>query len=536
MSPYESIERQLRRRSAPTLFVVAAAFAVGVLITALVAPERSDVLATGSNGGFSAADDGGEFDDGSGLDDGAGLVDDGTSPDGGGGAAAGGATGASGAADSRTKRWRGDRRRHRALVAAAPVRAGGGASGGGGAGGAAGGATGPGVTADTITIGFGLPDLGAIGALGPGYDQGDPKSHVEGILAQLRADGRLPVHGRDIKPVFSSYNILSEVEQRATCEQFGNDTVVLAVVAIHDFGVGNECTAREFGLPTFTSDGNGDAVYARSAPNLFTMQMSAGRLLRNYSAWADRAGYLTGKRIGVYSPSDPEAAKTVTDNVINPIKAAGHNIVAEVQTGEPSTGGPTDSIAVQQFRTNRVDVAILIVSAVAKTNFFNQAGSQGYKPRYLENDSGFSTTDTATGTYPADHFDGTPAFTGMRFGENNSGMPEPAPAQWCRAAIKKQTGNDIPRKGRDAEYIASNQACDEIMTVMHGLEKAGPNLTRASFIAGVETIRNMPAGIHGDLSFSPGRHDGVSTWREIKWTAGCKCWKVVSGLEPLLVK
>lgn len=533
MSPYESIERQLRRRSAPTLLMVASAFAVGVLVTALVAPERSDVLATGSDGGFTTVggDDGA---DGSGfVDDGSGSVDGG-SFDAGGGAVDVGDAGDPGASPSGSGG---------AGAAAGPATAGGGGGGaGGGAGpaggaaGAGGGATGAGVTADSITIGFGLPDLGAIGALGPGYDQGDPKSHVEGILAQLRAEGRLPVHGRDIKPVYSSYNILSEVEQRATCEQFGNDTVVLAVIAIHDFGVGNECTAREFGLPTFTSDGNSDAVYARAAPNLFTMQMSAGRLLRNFSAWADRAGFLDGKRIGVYSPSDPEAAKTVTDNVIKPIKALGHDIVVEIQTGEPSTGGPTDSIAVQQFRTNRVDVAILLVSAVAKTNFFNQASSQGYKPRYLENDSGFSTTDTATGTYPADHFDGTPAFTGMRFGEGNSGMPEPAPAKWCRAAIKAQTGNDIPRKGRDAEYIAANQACDEIMTVLHGLEQAGPNLTRASLIAGVETIRDMPAGIHGNLSFSSGRHDGVSSWRQINWTAGCRCWKVATGLEPLLVK
>jgi hypothetical protein len=150
----------------------------------------------------------------------------------------------------------------------------------------------------------------------------------------------------------------------------------------------------------------------------------------------------------------PALAQVVKDSIIAPIKARGRTIVSEVQTADQNTGGPTDAVAVQRFSSDRVDTAILVVSAIAKTNFFNQAQAQGFKPRYLENDSGFSTTDTATSTYPKAHFDGTPAFTGLRFGEPNSGLPEPAEAQWCRAAIKKQTGNDIPRQGRDAEYIA----------------------------------------------------------------------------------
>jgi hypothetical protein len=504
------IARRLGARKPSTLFAIVAAFLFGVLVAALLVPERSDVLSAGAATGNRSSSGSGDADDAFGTDGGEAGVD-------GGGGGSGGSSGT-----GRTASGSG--------AAGA-----GGSTGGRAASAARGGATAPGVTADTITIGFGLPDLGAIAALGPGYDQGDPHQHIEGILKQLRADGRLPVHGRDIKPVYSRYNILSAEEQRATCEAFGVDTTVFAVIAVHDFGPGNECTAREFKLPTFTSDGNADATYARSAPNMFTMQMSADRLFRNFVAWADKDGLLTGKRIGVYYPSTPpEAAQVVKDTIINPIKARGHTVAAEVTTAEPATGGPSDSVAVQRFSSQRVDTAILVVSAIAKTNFFNQAQTQGYRPRYLDNDSAFSTTDTATGTYPKDHFDGTPAFTGMRFGEPNSGLAEPAEAAWCRAAIKKQTGNDIPRQGRDAEYIAANQSCDEIMTVLHGLEQAGPALTRATFILGVETIRNRSAGIHGNLTFTPQRHDGGGSWRRIDWSKDCSCWKVKSNMAPLL--
>lgn len=509
MSTPDPITRRLGGRKPSSIVGLAAAFLVGVLLTAVLVPERSEVLATGAAARGRAAGGAGTGEGTVAGADGpaAGSGDDGS------------ATGAEGSATG---------------VGGTGGGTGGTAAGTGGGGG--GGATAPGVTANSITIGFGLPDLGAIGALGPGYDQGDPQQHVDSILKELRAEGRLPVHGRDIKPIYSKYNILSADEQRATCETFGIDNTVFAVVAIHDFGPGNECTAREFKLPTFTTDGNTEAAYARSAPNMFTLQMSADRMFRNFVAWAARDGLLTNKRIGIYYPSDPEAAQSVKNSIIKPIKDRGYNLVSEVQTADPATGGPSDSVAVQRFQSDRVDTAILMVSAIAKTNFFNQAQTQGYKPRYLENDAGFSTTDTATGTYPKDHFDGTPAFTGMRFGENNSGVAESAQAQWCRAAIKKQSGNDIPRNGRDAEYIAANQACDEIMVVLHGLEQAGPNLTRDGFIRGIETIRNMPAGIHGNLTFTPQRHDGTGTWRRIDWTKTCSCWKVASNLFPLLVQ
>lgn len=502
------------RARAWSLSAVAAAFLVGVLVAALVMPERDEVVLREGAAGTSGAVTGGGGAGGSASGGGAGGES---------GAVRAGSAGAGGAGG--------------APAARAGGAGGQGAPGTTGAPGAGGAPAGPvrGVDATTVTIGFGLPDLGAIAALGPGYDQGDPRQHVEAVLAELRATGRLPVHGRDIVPVYSSYNILSPEAQRATCERFGNDAAVFAVVAIHDFGTGAECVAAEYGLPLFTSDGQPDPVYERSGPNLFTMQMSADRLFRNYVAWADQAGYLDGKKIGVYYPSDPELAQLVQRSVLEPLERLGHDVASEVQTGEPNTGGPTDSVAVQRFRTDGVEVAVLIVSALAKTNFFNQAESQLYRPTYLENDAGFSTTDTATSTYPRAHFDGTRAFTGMRFGELRSGLPEPAEAAWCRQAIENQSGNDIPVQGRDAEYIAANQACDEILTVLHGLEQAGPELTAERFIAGVETIRDRPTGIHGTIGFAPGRHDGVGTWREIRWQGDCRCWKVASEMRPLLV-
>lgn len=515
------VARTLARRRPRGVLTLAAGFLVGVLVTALVAPDSSHVT-TGSSAALGAegrrtaaagapgAGDAGAAADASGAGAGTDAGAAGGTDAAAGGAAAPGASGTDAAA--------------------------GGATAGGGGAAAGGGATAPGVKASSIRIGIGLPDIGAIAALGPGYDQGDPHKQVEAILAELRAEKKLPVNGRDIVPVYRTYNILSQDEQRSACEGFGKDDGVFAVVAVHDFGVGAECVAREFKTPLITTDGQTAAVYQRSWPNLFTLQMSLDRMLQNFVEWAGDSGYLNGKRIGVYYPSDPEVAQMVGQSLFKPLEKKGANVVAKVQTDQYSTGGPTDSVAVQQFRSAQVNVAILLVSAVAKTNFFNQAQSQGYKPLYLENDLGFSTTNTATSTYPANYFNGTPAFTGMRFGEGIAGIAETPPALWCKDAIKKQAGITLDRDKREAEYIAANQACDEINAMLTALQKAGPNLTRAAYVAGLETIQNQPEGIHSDVTFNQSRHDGGSTWRTLKWGSDCKCWHAQGDFRRLWVE
>jgi hypothetical protein len=503
------------RRSSP-LFVLAVGFLLGVLVALAVVPDRSvkttrtTAGAAGSAPGESAADGRTAAD---GTDAGAAVDAAVAGAPGGGSSAAGG-----------------------------PTRAGGGSAGGG--------RTGPtvpqapglepraqrGVTAQKIHLGIGLPDISVIAALGPGYDQGDIRAHVESVLAAWRRDKKVPVAGRDIEVSYRTYNILSQDEQRAACVGFGQDDKVFAVVAIHDFGIGaSECVTSEYRMPLVTADGPFDVSYRRGWPYLFTMAMSSSRVLRNFVAWGDQTGRFKGRRIGVYYPNDPLYAPDVQAFVIKRLRALGYQVVSEVTTDlqGAQTGGPNDSVAVQRFRTARVDTAILLVSPVAKTNFFNQAQLQGYRPMYLENDLAFSTTTTATKTYPPDYFDGMVGVTGQRFGESPAGIPPTPEAKECLAEFKAATGKTVDRDAREAEYIAGNQACDELRVVMAALQWAGRNLTPARFVAGLETLKNARMGIHGDVTFATNKHDGVSAYRELLWKKGCKCWVAQGAFKPL---
>jgi len=317
---------------------------------------------------------------------------------------------------------------------------------------------------------------------------------------------------------------------------FGQDDKVFAVVAIHDFGiVGSECVTAEYRIPLVTADGPFDVSYRRGWPYLFTMAMSNSRVLRNFIAWGHQTGRFKGKRIGVYYPNDPLYTPDVQEFVLKKLRALGYNVAAEVTTDlqGAQTGGPNDSVAVQRFRAARVDTAILLVSAVAKTNFFNQAQLQGYRPTYLENDLAFSTTNTATTTYPPDYFDGTVGVTGQHFGESKAGIPPTPESDECMGWFKASTGKTVDRDAREGEYIAGNQACDELRSVMVALQWAGRNLTPARFVAGLETIKNARMGIHGDVTFATNKHDGVSAYRELIWRKDCKCWVAQGAFRPL---
>ena len=512
-----------------TLFGLVVGVIIGLLVAVLVVPERQDtreVAAGGTQAATGASGAGGATATGATGPSGGETIDPAT------GAPVAGSGGAA-AIDPATGQ---------------PVTEGGGAggpdAGGGGAAGAGGqGAAGPagpvrGVTDDTIRIGVAVPDLRAIAALGPGYDQGNLQGHAAALLESLKREQVIPVHGRGIEFVYRSYNILDANAQRAACVGLVQDDKVFAVVAIHDFAVGSECVAREFQTLLITTDAptndGSDAAYGR-APLMFTLQMSLSRLARNWPHWADQRGLLKGKKIGLYYGSDQGARRLVEQELVGELTKLGYKPVAKVTTDQSTTGGPQDSVAVQQFRTAGVDLAMLLVSSIAATNFMQQAEGQAYRPTYIDNDLAFATTDTAASTKPASQFDGTFAMTGMRFGEWKSGKGIPPPAADCqrRAAID---GNKVDPNRRDAEWIAMNQLCDEVDVLLRALQAVGRDVSTQTVVSALETqIKDVPMGIHANITFGPGKHHGVDQQRTIQYNGGCKCWKVVTDFAPLPV-
>lgn len=489
---------RLRGERGNALFGVIVGFAAGVLVAALVVPDRgsSSVLAGGSGGSAGGTAGGGAL-----------VVGPGQGPSSEGGAVSGGG-GAGPDSGSTTEGSAGQD--GGAAVDGGPVR---------------------GVTDDKIRIGIALLELGALKNLGPSFDNGDRRQHFESILDGWRQRGLVPIHGRDVEFVYRSYGPISPEEQRAACKGLVQDENVFMVIADSTFNAGIECVTREFRTLLVTSDAPPDDVFQRGAPYVFTLQPSLGRTLRNYVHWAHHRGALSGKKIGLYYFDDAVTRDLMDRTVKAELSNLGYSVAAE-QTTTQNLGGPADALAVQRFRTAGVDVAMLFTS---KAGFMQNAQAQAYRPAYLENDFLSGTTNTATSTYPAEQFDGTYGMSGMRYGEWKAGLPTPAEAEACLADYERFSGKRIDPNAREAEYVGLNKGCDDARLVIQALQGAGPGLTPAGVVAQLELLQGVTMGVHGVVSFGAGKHDGIDQHRTVQWTADCKCWKALGSFEPLFV-
>jgi ABC-type branched-subunit amino acid transport system substrate-binding protein len=382
-----------------------------------------------------------------------------------------------------------------------------------------------------IRIGVGVPSLGALAALGPNYDFGDPRAHMAALLAAWKRAGLVPVNGHDVEFVYRTYSIVSADEQKAACAGWVKDDRVFAVFALQYF-FADACPAVQHDVPFVTASDYEQSLMDRGAPYLFTLSSTTDRILRNWAHWADGAGLLRGKRIGLYY----RGTNTAVPALKQELAKLGATVVEEVTTDNDATGSAQEGIAVQRFRASRVDVAWLVVSAINQTNFMQQAQAQGYRPAYLAADLFSSTTDTATGTYPPDQYEGTGAMTVTRLGEIRAGIPPTSSARFCVDAYARASGREVVYEERPAEWYLLQQNCDTASVVLEGLRLAGPGPSRDAFVAGLERLVVTNLGVYSDVSFRRGKHDGTDQQRTLRWSRRCTCWRAEGAFAPMWVQ
>jgi len=391
-----------------------------------------------------------------------------------------------------------------------------------------------GVTADSVTIGVAYPDLSALRSLGPEYDNGNVPAQWEALLADLKQRGVFPLAGRTVKFVYRSYQVLDANDQNAACRGLIEDDKVFAVIGVAYFKVGSACVSQQFQTPLLTADGPSDAEMRAGAPYLYSLSASDSKVLRNSVRWADARGLLRGKRIGVYYLSDAASTSEAQQNVIGELKRIGYDVVAQDSTSQ-SLGGPQDAIAVQKFQQARVDLAILLTS---KAGFLQQARALGYKPTYIESDHDFGTSDVATSNYPADQWDGTFAMTGRTAGEAQAGAPLRPDAEACVRNYEARTNSTVGRPGpqghQSAVFSYVLLSCDFGKVLVNALRTAGSNLTPASMVTGIRSIRGLVLAQYSPVDFTSSP-DGATAQRTLRWSKDCTCWRAVGDFGPFYV-
>jgi hypothetical protein len=239
-----------------------------------------------------------------------------------------------------------------------------------------------------------------------------------------------------------------------------------------------------------------------------------------------------GHKVGLYYPSTPDTlAKLVRDQFIATLRARGYDLAAEVTTSDGSAGGPTDAVAVQRFRSAGVDVAVLLVSPLAKSNFLQSAQTQHYSPAQVTSDVAVDTTTAAASAYPKGAFDGAWGMTAARSGEIEAGIVAPRAAS-CLADYRRATGRGQPDP-HSGEHTSVHGDCDVMDDLLAGLTGASPSITQRSLMSALPRVERLSLAGNSRLDYAPGKYDGLNQVRTIRWHADCTCWKAVGAFEEL---
>ena len=396
---------------------------------------------------------------------------------------------------------------------------------------------GPGITADTITLGVHLTTelTAAFAAVGAEQSSAttDERLIAQTFIDHLNAEGGIA--GRQIVPVFHETNPADGTfasQAQAACATFTEDNQVFAVLS-SSVGGSDAMLACLAPKSTPLVEGNFwvfDETYFRENRGLLYQpgRMMADRWVRAYVDGLERAGYLAEGRQGLgLLRFDHPVFVRMADNVLKPrLAELGYELTDEVEIQSPRGLSDFGSMAaelnsaVTRFRLSGVTHVMMLENAGIMPFFlFDQAESQGYRPRYALSSSDVPATQARQGD--PNQLQGSVAIGWMTSAADQYGedvQSQSALADRCEAIMEAAglTGGgfyDLPR-------------CDALHLLRAALDRA-PALTASGLLAGVEALGESYGGAiagEGRTRFGPGRYDGPDVVRQLDYDLACECY------------
>ena len=393
--------------------------------------------------------------------------------------------------------------------------------------------SGGGAVSQTLKIGFAWSDVSAFSQANPAFTTGDPEEQILAVLDGLHSSGVLPMNGVDVEFVTAGVSAIDGDAQVATCQQFGQDDKVFAVLSGRDFTSGAECMASRFSTPVISANQAPADMYAQAGPDFFTVKPDETTITTSFAEWALAKGYLEGKKVGIYWDT---SAKPAVDAMKQALTDGGVDIVSEVEANGQGVGSEQDAIAAQKFQADGVDMVIPVVGSSSIINFTSAANDQGYTPGYIDFDWASHLSDIATAYYAPGQYVDVPALASVRAGDLSGGLSQEATD--CLDNYESFSGKTIERTGAEqsGEYSNILITCDVSNLMVAALEIAtagGAEVTQDSFVSALEQVTDFHGAYWETIGFSADDHSGADTAREVRWNADCPCWEPNGDWGPL---
>lgn len=384
-----------------------------------------------------------------------------------------------------------------------------------------------------MKIGVAVPDFSTFVAINPAFGVGDQRQQVEAVVEAARREGTYPLD--DVELVFRSFDSVSTEEKRAAADGFARDDVV-AVVGARDFTYGAVRLAETHRVPVVDVNAVPSSLHRRCAPYLFTLRAAQDVLYRSFVRWAVREGLLDGA-VGVFSDRfTRESAAAAKEE----LEALGCDVRLHVDSDGAGVGSDQDESAAARFHDVGVDIVLPFVSGSSLIELLKASEERGYRPRVVDLETGEHTTEVTAALMPPAIYDGTPALTMNRVGEGRVGEGDggrgfAAEAEAALRDHEAHTGRRLTPSDPATSGELSNVLIvrDLVTMVLEGLRRAGPAVTRDSFVAALESIEAMPIASGGDVTFTADEHWAIHQARAIRWDASASRWRVESEFEAL---
>ncbi len=381
---------------------------------------------------------------------------------------------------------------------------------------------------DELTIGIAVPDLSEYVALDRSWGIGDPEQQCIAAVERCRGDGRIPIHGRDLRLVFASYRSNQPAEKVDAARRLV-DEGAFAVLGGRDFTDGALWLAAAK-VPVIDVNAVPSTTLELAAPWLFTLRAAQDVLYRSFVAWAHAGGHLDGRVIGIFCD---RLTRQATAAAIDALRRLGHDVRTVIDSDGIGVGSEHDESAPARFAGDGVDLLLGFVGGSSWINTLRAAQRIGYRPQLLDLETGEHTNDVTAQRFPPDLYNGTLALTMSRVGDVAAARP--LGAETARALEAYERWRAVPDASADAmpsgEWSNVLITSDLVTLLVEGLRCAGPDPERAALVAGLEQLCSVPMASGADVTFGRGEHWGFRAARTIRWDADRGAWTAVTDFD-----
>jgi len=378
-----------------------------------------------------------------------------------------------------------------------------------------------GVTEDTINIAYVSGDTSALQEAGLVAFTGDGAEQFETFAEITNEAGGAA--GRQLNITRHQYTVPSTATaERPVCVAATEDDQ--AFIVVFQGGQTEEtllCVADEHETLAIAIAATARAsAYKTAQGRLFTNDMNADRLMKNWVKAAKKQGLLKGATIGIVRPDfalHEEVAQTLTKQ----LEKNGFEVADEVALPCEGTSCEQADVGAQRLQDGGIDTVFSLLPAIPYPSLVGAAGTIGYEPQWLSSDFEFQVYSTTLQFFQ----DVQDIYEGAIGVGTTVPVEEPdAPRLECNEQWMGAGGEAYDFADQYDAWSNVGTNCNllrRIVTAIDAAEEAG-GLTQKNFIKEFEKLPVVEGNRRG--SFTKKKHDAYNTYQVFEFKTDCFCW------------